>query len=585
MTTGGTGIRPLLIRCAATAVLFLITSPTVALAACCGCKATASPTQNICIQTTKDCATLKDQTTNAAIKALGDCTTVLSETQCRPVDSGVCAQGPVAEASYTAPGEPPSAPTETVSGGLTPNIPIPGLEFSSTLVKQGEDLVIPYLAQYLSAMQRYASGIAVTAAAVMIVYGGFLYIMSSSGAGVQTGKDVIQNAAIGLLLVLGSVTILAAINPNTVAPAAIKITSIKRSALTDPAAERARVEESARVKPGADADVEVPVIDLGATGGGPIPTTGGPSAPAPAGTAGGATAPPQKVGEIAKAPNGDLIAQGDCPVDMVPVRKSDSYTLANVTSFCMDRFEAPDQEGVKPFLGVIGWEAEWYCKERGKRLCTDTEWVRACLGSEGKNTYGYGAVFDPGRDVSAHHPSDADWYATKHISNTKAKCNYDSLPVRGPYWGILQDFYIRYFPDKPEFSILNPANPRLTITDYKKRFDAFTGEISTLNRSEPSGARPECVTPEGVLDLNGNVAEITISAKFAGATTERRIAQGIAAIDAANPYPWMGFYWAPVPHQASSASASPTCTFSLNAHPVGWRDYAVGFRCCLDLNK
>lgn len=226
MTIGGT--HHLLIRCAATTVFFLIASPSLVFASCCGCKATASPTQNICIQTTKDCASLKDQTTNAAIKALGDCSTVLSEAQCKPIDKGVCVSGPMDEAAYTAPVSPSTAaPTsESEPGGITPNIPIPGLEFSSDLPIVAGELTVPYLAQYISSIQRYLLGIVLTAAAVMIVYGGFLYILSSSGANVSSGKEILKNAVIGLLLVIGAYTILQAINPATITPTVLRLKKI-----------------------------------------------------------------------------------------------------------------------------------------------------------------------------------------------------------------------------------------------------------------------------------------------------------------------------------------------------------------------
>lgn len=221
-----TARRSLLFANILVAIVFVF--PNAAVAACCGCRAATAPTQNICIQTTKDCATLKDKTTNAAIKTLSDCSTVIDVSQCKPVDKGVCVFGPVDETAYTAEtsGDTATPAVEKVPGGFTSNVPIPGLEFSSELTAQNGYLSIPYFAQFVSAIQRYLTGIAVTAAAVMIVYGGFLYIMSASGANVRSGKTIIRDAVIGLILALSAYLILNVINPSLVNLDAIRIQKI-----------------------------------------------------------------------------------------------------------------------------------------------------------------------------------------------------------------------------------------------------------------------------------------------------------------------------------------------------------------------
>jgi formylglycine-generating enzyme required for sulfatase activity len=48
--------------------------------------------------------------------------------------------------------------------------------------------------------------------------------------------------------------------------------------------------------------------------------------------------------------------------------------------FCIDRFEYPNQVGVKPVVLATYVEAADYCHAEGKRLCRDAEWTLACRG-------------------------------------------------------------------------------------------------------------------------------------------------------------------------------------------------------------
>lgn len=86
--------------------------------------------------------------------------------------------------------------------------------------------------QYIAVLYRYAIGLAGTAAAIMLVYGGFLYLLGSASGDIGKGKEVIQDALIGLLLVLGSYTILSTVNPNTLSLQIPELKSITPKALT-----------------------------------------------------------------------------------------------------------------------------------------------------------------------------------------------------------------------------------------------------------------------------------------------------------------------------------------------------------------
>ncbi|NUP10313.1 MAG: SUMF1/EgtB/PvdO family nonheme iron enzyme [Polyangiaceae bacterium] len=139
---------------------------------------------------------------------------------------------------------------------------------------------------------------------------------------------------------------------------------------------------------------------------------------------------------------------GPCPADMVDVKVA-----------CIDRFEAPNEKGAAPLLMQSVKDGETWCKQRGKRLCTEDEWDRACEGPSGK-AFPYGAKYEASR------------------------CNDDGKFI-APSW---------------------------------KKLGRWPGaeadaEMKRLDQSEPSGARAGCVSDEGVFDLTGNVGEWVVRTK------------------------------------------------------------------------
>lgn len=137
-----------------------------------------------------------------------------------------------------------------------------------------------------------------------------------------------------------------------------------------------------------------------------------------------------------------------CPEDMVDVAVA-----------CIDRFEAPNERGQKPLLMQSSEDGERWCEDRGKRLCTEDEWVRACQGPR-RLAYPYGQRFESGR------------------------CN-DEGTYRAVDWKTLGTW---------------PS-------------DAARAIVEKLDQSEPSGAREGCASAEGVFDLTGNAAEWVVRTK------------------------------------------------------------------------
>jgi hypothetical protein len=88
-------------------------------------------------------------------------------------------------------------------------------------------------------------------------------------------------------------------------------------------------------------------------------------------------------------PDGTLIA--GTPAGKVP-RLADIEMAGEpleLHGFFIDQFSYPNEEGAIPHTGVTRAQADGLCQERGKRLCTELEWERACKGPRNLS-YEYG---------------------------------------------------------------------------------------------------------------------------------------------------------------------------------------------------
>lgn len=123
--------------------------------------------------------------------------------------------------------------------------------------------------------------------------------------------------------------------------------------------------------------------------------------------------------------------------------------------YCIDRYEFPNQKGVKPVVMQSWYDAQRECKAQHKRMCTDSEWTLACEGPE-RLPFPYGYVRDD-----------------------------NACPI-----------------DKP--------SPKV---NEKRLFSKKHGaeEVARLDQREASGERATCVSPFGVHDLTGNVDEWVIN--------------------------------------------------------------------------
>lgn len=174
--------------------------------------------------------------------------------------------------------------------------------------------------------------------------------------------------------------------------------------------------------------------------------------------------------------------------------------------FCVDKYEYPNKKGELPAFLVSWTEAKKTCEASQKRLCTEVEFNFACEGEE-MLPFTYGYVRD------------------------KEKCSIDKE------YRKREKKLFRY-----EKCMQRPACKE---------------HLAWLDQRLPAGSLPECVSPFGAFDMNGNINEwVEIPKKK---------------------YPdrsgLKGGWWGPV-----RGRCRPTVDF----HKEDDYGYEEGFRCCSD---
>lgn len=103
------------------------------------------------------------------------------------------------------------------------------------------------------------------------------------------------------------------------------------------------------------------------------------------------SAPVPRMGMV-YVPPGALVV--GTPIDRRPRRPDRELAGEQVMleGFYMDQLAYPNEEGAIPLTNVSQDEAAALCEGRGKRLCTELEWERACKGPDNR-TFEYGDVY------------------------------------------------------------------------------------------------------------------------------------------------------------------------------------------------
>ena len=121
-------------------------------------------------------------------------------------------------------------------------------------------------------------------------------------------------------------------------------------------------------------------------------------------------------------------------------------------NYCIDKYEASDQEGDMPPIMITWAQAKRNCEQHNKRLCSDREWTLACEGPD-ILPYPYGL----NRDSEA--------------------CNIDK--------------------DQKNVDV---EHSKMNAKD-----------VADLDQRVASGSMPNCVSAYGIYDMTGNVDEAVIN--------------------------------------------------------------------------
>ena len=107
---------------------------------------------------------------------------------------------------------------------ITPklSVEIPGVSFSQ-IAQKGGVLEVPFLADYVTGVYKFLLTFAVLVAIIMLMIGGFQYVLFAGGGNIGAAKERIKNAIVGLILLFAVYILLYTVNPRLVTPYALEV--------------------------------------------------------------------------------------------------------------------------------------------------------------------------------------------------------------------------------------------------------------------------------------------------------------------------------------------------------------------------
>jgi hypothetical protein len=244
-------------------------------------------------------------------------------------------------------------------------------------------------------------------------------------------------------------------------------------------------------------------------------------------------------------PTGTLRAGS--PLDEVP-RLADVElpgTEIPLGGFYIDVLPWPDEVGAIPTMNVSRDEAGRLCESKGKRLCSELEWERACKGPDNLR-YEYGAAYDP-RVCSAGQPESS---SARHPSGDRPACK-SAYGVREMHGGASEWTDSRWGRGSPrDAGVIRGGND--PAGEIATRC-AFARSMSPDARSPSTGFRC-CAGPRNDADVQ---LEVKIGVPFQKSEHTTRTSppldalQGVACGPPLSPAPCSlsrAWTWRPVPN-------------------------------------
>jgi sulfatase modifying factor 1 len=221
--------------------------------------------------------------------------------------------------------------------------------------------------------------------------------------------------------------------------------------------------------------------------------------------------------------------------NMVPIYDPARGDTARDARVCIDQFEFPGIPCEYPIVHVTAREAVQLCEAVGKRICDAHEWEGACAGQLRSAEQEYGAG-RPRRDATALHNASREKVWAYGATKDHAKC----------------------------------------ATSSSKSPGCVSGFAKCGSNTYPAGAFPGCVSPFGVYDLHGNVAEhMNLPARREESASAARTSYGQTEMKGS----WFifSFYEA---HEDDCRWRAPGWHGSRVTSAASHSNYHLGFRCC-----
>lgn len=215
---------------------------------------------------------------------------------------------------------------------------------------------------------------------------------------------------------------------------------------------------------------------------------------------------------------------------------------------CIDQFEFPDLPCAYPVVWVRAREAQELCQAVGKRLCDAHEWEGACAGSLEAPDYDFALA----RGVDANTAVARMRSASNRAHAASKQWSYGPAYQKG-----------------------------VCGTNSTKDAGCNGGDWRSCgSNTYPAGSFPECRSPLGVYDLNGNAAEHMNLPLAEGQMASRGDQLGVTEMKGS----WFIFdkYQA---HEDWCRWRAPFWHGSRVMDPKSHQNYHLGFRCCKSLEN
>lgn len=222
---------------------------------------------------------------------------------------------------------------------------------------------------------------------------------------------------------------------------------------------------------------------------------------------------------------------------MVPLYDPTAGEHPESARTCIDQFEFPNIACEYPLVWTRSSEAATLCKAVGKRLCDAHEWEGGCAGAL--------------KSVESEYAFGERRIMMAYLHNER----------RERVWAYGKE-----------------KNHALCATLSKKSPKCLAGGWHVCGTNDyPAGSFPECVSPLGVYDQHGNVAE---HMSFPTRLEELASRGGVGQTEMKGS--WFIFAQAEA-HEDDCRFRAPAWHVTRTDDPNSHRNYHLGFRCCRDL--